>query len=379
MKRILLTGGGTGGHIYPLVAVADELRKQSGERGTIELMYLGPASPLNAEFEQRDIRIYRLASSKLRRYFSLQNAVDAIKFFISLLQTLAILYVLMPDVVFSKGGPGAFAVVLAARFYRIPVLIHESDSVPGLTNRLSVPMAARIGIAFNSAAAFFPVAKTALVGNPVRPELLDHWEAPAKVKAHLKFDPKMPLVLVLGGSQGAARINMFVLDNLAALLGEVQVYHQVGSLNLDEAVAMARLALQNLDEIVARRYRAAGFLGPVEMREALNACDVIISRAGAGAIYEIAAAGKPAILVPLDGAANDHQRKNAYEYARTGAAEVVEEANCTVNLVMAEVRRFLSRASSEDNSLARAARQFYRPNAAQDLAREILWLAGDRR
>jgi UDP-N-acetylglucosamine--N-acetylmuramyl-(pentapeptide) pyrophosphoryl-undecaprenol N-acetylglucosamine transferase len=146
MLRVLLTGGGSGGHVYPLLAVADKIRELGG--ADVMVSYLGPKSRYDAEFGQRDIAVYGLASSKLRRYMDVGNILDVPKFIFGLCQALYRLYLLMPDVVFSKGGSGALPVVLAAKFYFIPILIHESDSVPGLTNRFSAPFAKRIGVSF---------------------------------------------------------------------------------------------------------------------------------------------------------------------------------------------------------------------------------------
>ncbi len=362
-KIILLTGGGTGGHIFPLAAVADELKKIN--YADIKVAYLGPKSPLNEEFLNRDIPVYRIASSKLRRYFSFANFIDIPKFFFSIFQALFWLYFLMPDVVFSKGGPGAFAVVLAARFYFIPIIIHESDSVPGLTNRLSARFAKRIGLSFETAAAYLNPKKVFVSGNPIRAGLAGESVAGPAAKSNLGFNKDENLIFVWGGSQGAMRINNFIFDNLEVLLKRYQIFHQVGENNLEEAKSIAEYG---------GRYQSAGFLDTEKVREVLGAADVVVSRAGAGSIFEIAAFGKPTILIPLEEAAGDHQKLNAYEYAKTGAAIVIEEANLKPNIVSSQIDNIL-KDKNKYAAMATAAKKFAQPKAAGIIAQEVLKLA----
>jgi UDP-N-acetylglucosamine--N-acetylmuramyl-(pentapeptide) pyrophosphoryl-undecaprenol N-acetylglucosamine transferase len=369
-KRILLTGGGTGGHITPLLAVADEIKKTNF--ADLEVFYVGPKSRWFQDFESRDIRPYRIALSKLRRYFSLLNLIDVPKFFFSLIQALFRLYVLMPDAVFSKGGPGAFAVVLAARFYMIPIVIHDSDSVPGLTTRLSAKFAKRIGIAFESAAGYFDSKKIFLSGNPIRAELAEGGQA---AKSELGFETNEPLIFVWGGSQGAARINRFIFENLELFLRKYQIFHQVGENNLEETQAVVGEILKGFPEENQRRYKPIPFLDVRALKTALGAADLVLARASASPIFEIAAFGKPSILIPLEESAGDHQRVNAYEYSKTGAAIVIEEANLTPNLVYSQIENILEDKNKYE-AMAVAAKKFSRPEAAKIIAGEILKLIG---
>ncbi|MCP6719784.1 MAG: UDP-N-acetylglucosamine--N-acetylmuramyl-(pentapeptide) pyrophosphoryl-undecaprenol N-acetylglucosamine transferase [Patescibacteria group bacterium] len=368
-KRILLTGGGTGGHIYPLLAVADEIKRMT--QGEVEILYLGTKHTLNEEFVKRDIQVYRVASSKLRRYFALANFIDIPKFFFSFFQALFRLYFLMPDVIFSKGGPGALAVVLAARFYFIPVIIHESDAVPGLTNKISAIFTKRIFIAFKTAASYFKASKTTLVGNPIRHELfLNRPPDMEGAKARLRFDSKKPLVLFLGGSQGAARLNTFVFDNLEGFLNVTQVFHLVGEGNIKEAQEFVKFFFKDKGDLQGR-YQFAGFLDAERSKIVLTAANVVVSRAGSGAIFEVASFGKPSILIPLPEAASDHQRINAYEYARGGAAVVIEETNFTFNVVRIQIENLLKDAEAV-RRMSEAARNFAKPEAAEIIARQIV-------
>ena len=368
-KRILLTGGGTGGHIYPLLAVADEIKRMT--QGGVELLYLGIKHILNEEFVRRDIRVHRITSSKLRRYFALANFIDVPKFFFGFFQALFRLYFLMPDVVFSKGGPGALAVVLAARFYFIPVMIHESDSVPGLTNKISAIFSKRIFIAFKTAVSYFKISKTVLVGNPIRHELfLNRPPDAAGAKALLKFNSKEPLVVFMGGSQGAIRLNTFVFDTLEGFLSIVQIFHLVGEENVKNTEEFVKFFFKNKENLRSR-YQFAGFLDAERFKVLLTAADVVVSRAGSGAISEIASFGKPSILIPLRGAAGDHQRINAYEYAREGGAVVIEEANFTFNIVRIQIENLLKDTEAV-RRMSEAARNFAKPEAAEIIARQIV-------
>ena len=377
MLRILLTGGGTGGHIYPLVAVANEIFRLAAEQNRdIEMRYFGVASVLNKEFENRGIRVEEIISSKLRRYFSLNNFIDIPKFILSLFQTLFKIFWFMPDVVFSKGGPGALAVILAARFYRIPIFIHESDTAPGLTNFFSARFAQKIFISFEKTTQYFPAGKTTiLVGNPIRPEILREIPDKETAKKTLGFDSTEPLILVIGGSQGALRINNFILDNLGEILDFAQIIHQSGSANFLETKRESDLLIKNLGDFYRMRYQLVGYLENVKsLREVFSAADLILSRAGSGAIFEIAAFGKPSILIPIpEEVVGEHQIINAYEYAKTGAAVVLEETNFKLAIFINQAKKVLTDLELQ-NKISQAAKNFAKPDAAQKIAKEILKL-----
>lgn len=370
--RILLTGGGTGGHLYPLVAVTQALYRVTAETNrSFRFWYMGPRHPLNQHLETMGIKMRYVVSSKLRRYFSLANFIDFPKFIFSIIQAIFKLYWIMPDVIFSKGGPGSLAVVLAGRFYRIPVIIHESDAVPGMTNQISGKFAERIGIAFQNAASFFKKQdRIALVGNPVRQELLSGLFEKHVAKEYLGFNAKEKLILVLGGSQGSARINEFILENLEELVSESQILHQVGPNNLESFKKESDLALGQIGRTAKARYRAVDYLES-NLKHAMSAADLIVSRAGSGAIFEIAAFGKPSILIPLSDAANDHQKINAYEYAGNGAAIVIEESNLLGNIFVTQLRNILN-SPERMETMSQAAKSFSKPEAAELLAREII-------
>ncbi len=379
--RVLLTGGGTGGHIYPLIAVASELQQICGKnRISLNLRYLGAYGPYKDLFQINNISVGRVAESKLRRYFSFYNFIDVPKFFFSLLQALFKMFWFMPDILFSKGGPGALAVVLTARFYGIPVVVHESDTVPGLTNLLSGRYAKIIATSFASTSEYFPNKETVMVGNPIRKYLLNGMENETKEKNKkiFGFSSDLPLMLIIGGSQGAGRINEFVLDNLQAILKTTQVLHQTGSANYDEVVKEVNYIAEKLPEDLIKRYKAVDYFMN-DIRSAYIAADVVVSRAGASNIFEIAAFGKPSILIPLppDVAASDHQTKNAYQYAASGAAIVIEQTNLLPNLFISQIKK-ITQNLSESEIMKKAALNFSRPEAASKIAQIIVELWGGR-
>ena len=242
---------------------------------------------------------------------------------------------------------------------------------PGRTTRLSAIFAKRILLAFEEAAQYFPAKKVRVVGNPIRKELMSNYGDTASLKKEMQLNEHLPNILVLGGSQGSTRVNNFILDSLHKFLPEMQVTHQTGTANFEEVQEQAKSILKDIDESLRARYHPYDYFTANRLKEALGAADLVISRTGASAIFEIAVAGKPSILIPLSDSANNHQRANAYAYAHTGAASVVEEGNMTTNLVFSLIHGMLK----DDASVSKiklAARGFFKPMAARDIAEEIL-------
>lgn len=370
--RVLITGGGTGGHLYPLVSVVTELQILAAqEEINLEVRYLGVVGPYEGLLRENGIHPDWIFSSKLRRYFSLANFIDGPKFIISFFQALWKVFHFMPNVLFTKGGPGALAVVLAARLYRIPVVVHESDTVPGISNLVTAKYAKIITTSFASTAQYFGGREVILVGNPVRRYLFGDPLTQSKAKAFLGFNPNALLVLVLGGSQGAVRINDFILDNLSGLLQITQIFHQTGRANYNSVVGEAAVVGRELPEEMKRRYKAIDYLEK-DMHIALEAADLVISRAGSGSIFETAAFGKPSLLIPLpEGVSNTHQENNAREYSAAGAAFIIEEANFLPNLFLDELKNVLTN-PTRLAAMSEAAKKFARPDAALKLAQIIM-------
>ncbi|QQG46299.1 MAG: undecaprenyldiphospho-muramoylpentapeptide beta-N-acetylglucosaminyltransferase [Candidatus Niyogibacteria bacterium] len=370
--RILLTGGGTGGHFFPIVAVIRALKKmaESEKFVEMELVYLSDSPYDLGILKEEGVEFISVPAGKIRRYFSLFNFTDLFKTAWGIIRAIIYVFGKMPDVIFAKGGYASFPALIAARLFKIPVIIHESDSAPGRVNRWAGSFAKRIAISFPESAKYFPSSKTALIGNPVRERILGgNIEEARSIFGY----EDVPTVLVLGGSQGSAKLNDILIDILPEILKEAKIIHQCGKNNFDDVSKRISVVLgQNQFK---NRYKLFAFLDENILRSAVLVSNLIVSRAGAGAIYEIAAWGKPSLLIPLHNSAQDHQRQNAYAYARAGgAALVVEEENLAPNLLLAEIRKLLSDKPRLER-MARAASNFAKIDAAEILARQIILLA----
>lgn len=367
--RIVFTGGGTGGHFFPILAVAREVKRLAEEERIldIQLFYFGPEKFSPELLRGEDIIFSRIAAGKVRRYFSFRNFSDLLKVLVGVLQALWKMFIVMPDVVFAKGGFGSFPTLFAARLYRIPVIIHESDAVPGRVNQWAGRWARRIAISFPAAGRYFPEEGTALTGVPIRKRILGGDIEQARETFGVFSD--RPVVFVTGGSQGAQPINRVLVETLAAFLDEAEIIHQVGESNFDDMRLETAPLLEGGKDAY---YHLVAFLDEEKLKNAYRLADVVISRASS-TIFEIAAAGKPAILIPLDHAAQDHQRKNAYAYASYGAAVVIEQDNLTPSVLLNEIRTLLADPERRAR-MSEAAKKFSRRDAAELIAKEILTL-----
>jgi len=365
-KKIVFTGGGTGGHIFPIIAITREIKKLPGSQGT-ELYYIGPDDQMISDLLSKEhIKIHPIVSGKIRRYFSFENIIDIFfKIPLGFLQSLFILTLVDPTIVFSKGGSGSMAVVLAARLLGIPIFLHESDTIPGMSNKVAFPWAKRVFISFPKTA-YINTQKTMLTGNPILKELSGANKE--RVKAVLGLSSQKPVLLFLGGSQGAKPINDFVLGILNELLETYEVLHVCGPKNYIETQKQSSVILRQGLKTYYHMYK---FLNEVELSNALIAADLVISRSGSGSIFEIAAFGKPSILIPLPSSASDHQSKNAYEYANTGAALVIEQKDLTGNFFLKEIEYMLS-SPEKIKKMHEGALSFAKPMAAQVIAKEML-------
>lgn len=369
--RILFTGGGTGGHFFPLIAVIRELKQIAEEEriADLSLFYMGPQRLGKEVLREERVISIPLMTGKFRRYLSLMNIVDFFKLLIGTVQAFWNMFFIMPDVVFSKGGYGALPAVIAAALLKIPLIIHESDAVAGRVNRFSARFADRIGIAFEQTAEFFPKEKTARVGIPVRRRILGGNRE--RAKENLDIFSTKPVVAIMGGSQGALKLNNAVLEILKELTDDYEVIHLTGAEHFNDISSEARVILESYHH---ERYHSFAFLDEGDLRDFYTAADLVVSRAGASSIFEIAASGKPSMLIPLRNAAQDHQRKNAYEYASTGAAAVIEETNLTPHILLAEIKKHLEN-HEELQNMGHAAQRFARIDSGELIAREILKLA----
>jgi UDP-N-acetylglucosamine--N-acetylmuramyl-(pentapeptide) pyrophosphoryl-undecaprenol N-acetylglucosamine transferase len=368
--KVLLTGGGSGGHFFPLIAVARALR-EAAERERLVTMQLTLMSDEAFDMDvlrAEELRFVRVAAGKLRRYASLLNVTDMFKTAWGLFRALWYFFLAMPDVVFAKGGYTSLPALFAARVFHVPVLIHESDAVAGKVNRWASAFAKRVAVAFPEAAAYFPEGKVAYTGNPIRKDVLGGNLSEAQEVYGLEAG--LPVLLVLGGSQGARALGEVVIDALPELVSHCVVVHQTGPALFQDMRRRASVVLAQHPQ--RGRYHAFPFLDAAHLRNASRAATIVLSRAGS-VIFEIAAWNVPAILVPLPHAAQDHQRANAYAYARAGGAAVIEEENLAPHLLVSEVRKLLTDASRQAQ-MRKAAQRFARVDAADKVAEEIIRL-----
>jgi UDP-N-acetylglucosamine--N-acetylmuramyl-(pentapeptide) pyrophosphoryl-undecaprenol N-acetylglucosamine transferase len=368
--RILLVGGGTGGHVYPLVAVAEELKNLSAQRGDeIELRFMGEGRFLKEEAERLGLKCNVIFSPKWRRYFSFQNFLDIFKFPLGLFQTIFHVWLFMPDIIFAKGGYASFLPVLIGKIFMIPIVIHESDSIPGKTNTILGKLARRIFLSFQKSRNYFDGGKCEVVGNPIRRGLLAAVDKTAALSA-FNLNPTKPTVLVTGASQGAQKINESIIVALVELIKKFQVIHQCGQKNYDEMnkqiTSIIKEGEHSYGPQIQENYRLYPFLNLEQLTLAYAAADVVVCRASSQ-VFEIAAVGKPVIVIPLENAANNHQLSNALEFAKFGAT-VIEEVNLTPHILINEIdKAFENRAE-----LSKKIKQLSRPDAASKIAQYLL-------
>lgn len=373
--KIVFTGSGTGGHFYPLIAVAEEIHAIAREKNTEapRLYFIGPEPYDEKALEENNIEFRRVPAGKMRRYFSFLNIIDMFKIIIGVFGSLYQLFRIYPDVVFSKGGYASFPTVIAAWILWIPVVVHESDAKPGRVNGITGKFARKIAIAYPEAAEYFKKKeRIVLTGNPIRRDILSGGET----GTFGGITADIPTLLIIGGSQGAQRINNTVLDALPRLIERYQIIHQTGKNNFEEIKRTSAFILEK--NAHRDRYHVHDFLSAAEMHAAARLAELIISRAGSQSIFEIAAWGIPAILIPLPEDISHDQRKNAYAYARAGAAVVMEEKNVSDDLLLSEIER-LHGNKEERGAMARAAQAFAKPAAGRTLAEILLDIVSSHR
>ena len=311
MKKIVLTGGGTAGHVTPNMALIPELQAQG-----YEVHYIGSYEGIESRLiPEMGIDYYGIASGKLRRYIDVKNLSDPFKVLRGYGQARKLLKKINPDVVFSKGGFVSVPVVVAAKSRKIPCIIHESDMTPGLANKICIPCAQRVCTNFPETLEHLPPNKGVVTGSPIRQELF-HGEK-AKGLAFCGFTADKPVLLIIGGSLGALRVNEAVRAVLSQILEKFQVIHLCGKGKVDES-------LKEVQGYVQFEYIKE------ELSDLMAAADIIISRAGANAICEILALRKPNILIPLSASASrGDQIVNAASFEKQGYSMVLQEEDIT--------------------------------------------------
>lgn len=378
--KILFTGGGSGGHLFPVLAIIRELKRQTKKNQENELIkplqfyFVGPKSEYGIKLlENEGVIVKIIEAGKIRKYLNIksifQNIIDILyKIPISFVQAFLYLKKIEPDFVFGKGGYGAVPINLAATKLKIPIFLHESDIVAGKTTKMFASSAVKIFTSFKETKIDnIHTEKIVYTGNPIRKEILngDREEG----KRIFKLTDEKPIIFVWGGSQGAERINNIILIILPELLKSFEIIHQCGEKNINEIWSTAQILVKK--EGLIKNYHPRSFLTAKELKHAFTVSHLIISRAGSGAIFEIAAVGKPSILLPLPEATQAHQAKNAHAYAADGSALIIEQKNPTPAWLYENIMSIFSN-SEKLKTMGNAALAFAKPNAAKVIAKSLM-------
>lgn len=321
MKRIILTGGGTAGHVTPNIALLPRLKELQ-----YDIHYIGSYQGIEKDLiEPFHIPYHGISSGKLRRYFSMKNFTDPFRVLKGFHEANKLIKELKPDVIFSKGGFVSVPVVMAGKRNHVPTIIHESDMTPGLANKISMPSATKICCNFPETLKNLPQDKAVLTGSPIRQELLAGDREAARKFCHFTSDK--PVILIIGGSLGAAAVNQAVRNILPELLKTFQIIHLCGKGKLDESL------------INTEGYAQFEYIQK-ELKDLFALADIVISRAGANAICELLALRKPNILIPLPASASrGDQILNARSFERQGFSIVLEEETLTNKSLLETIQR----------------------------------------
>lgn len=321
MKRIVLTGGGTAGHVTPNIALIPKLRELG-----YDIQYIGSYTGIEKELiEPFGIPYHGISSGKLRRYFSVQNFTDPFRVLKGFREAKSLIKQLKPDVIFSKGGFVSVPVVLAGKRNKVPAIIHESDMTPGLANKIAIPSAVKVCCNFPETLETLPKEKAILTGSPIRQELLSGNKIAAMDLCGFSADK--PVILVIGGSLGSVVVNTAVRQSLPELLKKFQVIHLCGKGKLDDSLSQTKGYCQF--EYIKN-----------ELRDIFSLADIVISRAGANAICELLALRKPNLLIPLSAnASRGDQILNARSFERQGFSMVLEEEELSKDTLLDSVQK----------------------------------------
>ena len=333
MKHIILTGGGTAGHVTPNIAMIPRLQELG-----YTISYIGSYEGIEKKLiEEMGIPYYGISSGKLRRYFDLKNFTDPFRVLKGFGEARKLMKQLKPDVVFSKGGFVTVPVVIAASRSKVPTFIHESDMTPGLANKISIPFATKVCCNFPETVSELPADKAVLTGTPIRQELLSG--DPQKALAFTGLSNDKPVIMVIGGSLGAVAVNNAVRAVLPELLKDFQVIHLCGKGKLDES----------LKDTKGYEYIKK------ELADLFALADVVISRAGANAICEISALKKPNLLIPLSArASRGDQILNARSFQRLGYSVVLEEEEITNEKMLNAIHELYENRSQYTDAMAKS-------------------------
>jgi UDP-N-acetylglucosamine--N-acetylmuramyl-(pentapeptide) pyrophosphoryl-undecaprenol N-acetylglucosamine transferase len=360
--KIVITGAG-GGHFYPLLAVIERVRKEAFVQKIIqpEVYFISDKPYDERALFDLQIKFIEVPAGKIRVYPSLETITDFFKTIWGTFRAIFTLYRIYPDVVFAKGGYASFPTLFAARLLSIPVVVHESDTVPGRTTKWGGAFAVRVALSYPEAAAFYPKAVVALTGLPIRDALI-----PPENYTRVFQKKDRPVLLVLGGSQGSQTINDALFKALPQLLNTYDIVHQAGSLNIEAVKLVANSLLK--DHPYKDRYYAEGF---IDVSLFYPKVDLVITRAGS-TLFEMALWQLPMIVIPIPEAVSRDQRSNAYAFASLGAATVLEENNLSTTVLINEINRIVDN-EEVYTKMSLACKRFENSRtAATTIARELI-------
>jgi UDP-N-acetylglucosamine--N-acetylmuramyl-(pentapeptide) pyrophosphoryl-undecaprenol N-acetylglucosamine transferase len=368
--RLVIAGGGTGGHVLPAVAVVQEIRRRDIP---VELLWIGGHTGVERDIaETNGIPFTAIQTGKLRRYFALQTFTDLARIPVGVVQAFARLRAFRPDVIFSTGGAVSFPTVFAGSRLA-PILTHEQTAQIGVSNRMASKFADVFAVSFEETARLARERHDCVVvtGNPTRASILGGSRDAGLTR--FGFSPDMPVLYITGGAQGASPINTRVEALLPELLDEMQILHQAGPARANDDVRRLRELRSTWPEETQRRYRVEEFIGE-EIADVYAMASLVLARSGAGTVAELARVGLPSILIPLPGTWGDEQRKNAALLANAGAAVVLKQSEATPERLR-ETILSLMRQPERLRQKGAAARTVGDPDAAANLLDEILKLA----
>lgn len=369
--RLIITGGGTGGHVSPAVAVITRLRERSAAEGwPLEMLFMGSVAGVEKRtMEGLGVAYKAIQTGKLRRYLSWQTPVDLlVRLPWGAVQAWAAVRKFKPEVIFSTGGYVCVPTVIAGWMLRVPAITHEQTALVGLANRIAGRFAKRVAVSYAQSLKYFPSGKGFVTGNPLRPSLLEG--DAARGAARFGFDVGMPVVYVTGGAQGSHAINMAVQEALPEILGVAQVIHQCGEGpdGSGDDLRSLQAAKEKLPEELRKRYVVQAFVGD-EIADVYALARLVVGRAGAGTVNEVANLGKASVLVPLPGALE--QRANAEALAKEGGAVVLLQDDLAGEKLAEVVKGLLA----DEDGLARmgeGARKLGTAGAADLIVDELL-------
>lgn len=360
--KILLTGGGSGGHLMPLLSVAEEIKKKDA---SAELLFVGPKSDFNENLRSAGIEVKEIKAGKLRRYFSWQNFLDVFKIAIGTDEAIFHIWKFKPDVIFSKGSFASVPAVVAGHFLKVPIMTHESDAVPGLANKIIGFLSDKIFISFPGSEKHFQISKTVFSGNPIRKDVLQ-----GDRENGMRFfglENSLPVILIFGGSQGAQKINGLLFESLGEILKRFQVIHVCGVNNF-EAVKdrFAELEIENKN-----RYKVFPFLED-KMKDAYAVADFVLARAGANSLAEMIALEKPSLIIPLSTAAGNHQYFNAKYFADRGMLLLAEEKDLSGEKFLERIVELQEKGEGLKEKLAEYNKSWGDKKPSEIIAEEVL-------